>query len=88
MIMTKRINLCSGCFLMLLILSTACTDKKPSEASQTTWQFDALTGSENPVTIAKDRPALDQPGPSACCLALFLHDPLRRGRKSNDELAH
>ena len=42
MIMIKRINLCSGCFLMLLVLSTACTDKKPSEASTTTpWQFNA-----------------------------------------------
>lgn len=36
------INLYAGCFLMLLVLSTACTDKKPSEASATTpWQFNA-----------------------------------------------
>ncbi len=41
MIMTKRINLVSVCLIMLLVLSTACTDNKPSEASQTSWQFNA-----------------------------------------------
>jgi predicted amidohydrolase len=41
MIMKKRINLYAGCFLMLLLLSAACKDKKPSEASQTPWQFNA-----------------------------------------------
>jgi predicted amidohydrolase len=41
MIMTKRIYLSSGCFLILLFLSTACTDKKASETSHTTWHFDA-----------------------------------------------
>lgn len=39
MIKTKRISLYSGCFLILLILSTACTDKQASESSDTRWQF-------------------------------------------------
>ena len=41
MIMTNKINPVSGCFILLLLLGAACTDKKPSESSHTPWQFNA-----------------------------------------------
>ncbi len=41
MIMTKKINLCSGYILMLIVLGTACADKQARVSSDTPWQFNA-----------------------------------------------